>query len=390
MSQLTVAVSDSISGGFSPFDRLPDDVVLHIFHKLHDAKSLSVCTAICKRFHSLVPQTHSLLLSVPACPAFDSHSTKQSKRNHPLVAFATKCVIRPFRSLLRVIRSKANFFSGTGCTCRDNDGDGFGGYYYYPPAHILRNFREIRRLELRLPRHVSCVSEVCGGSGSGDGCGLRWTAEFGSELQSCVIVGGTSISPIRKNCDRVGDEEEGSGEELRISENVDLKLRVLWTISCLIAASSRHSLLREAIKEHQTVRSVTVTDEIGQGRLTMNAKQIEEMRRNSHAEKTKEDDENCVLMADDRTRVPALKMKMWIAPELELPEEGCVMKGATLVVIRPVEGWSTAEQEENAGALELVRKVEQEVGEKEERVFAEAAMKLMKLKRSYTLEMNSF
>nr|GMD20551.1 F-box protein At4g18380-like [Ipomoea batatas] len=348
----------------SPFDRLPDDVVLHIFETLRDAKSLSVCTAVCKRFHSLAPQTHSLLLSIPASSASHSHSAR-ARHTNPLLVFATKFLIRPFRSLMRFIESKSPFE----CTCRET------AYNYYSPAYILRNFSEIRRLELRLPRQESCVR---------DGSALKWTAEFGSELQSCVIVGGTSISPIpipipSRVTEEEEEEEEGSGE------NEELKLRIFWTISCLIAATSRHSLLLETVNDHRTVGSVTVTDELGQGRLTMNAKQIEQVRRRYM--KTKEEDEKCVVMADDRTRVPALKIKMWIAEELELPEAGCVMKGATLVVIRPAE-------QESAGVSEQAEQeqdLEVELGQTEgTRLFLEAANKLVKLKKSYTLDMNSF
>ncbi|XP_019163458.1 PREDICTED: F-box protein At4g18380-like [Ipomoea nil] len=350
--------------GDSPFDRLPDDVVLQIFETLRDAKSLSVCTAICKRFHSLAPQTHSLLLSIPPASASHSGRARQTQANS-LLAFATKFLIRPFRSLI----SKSPFSSATRCTCRETL---LTAYDYYSPAYILRNFSEIRGLELRLPRHESCVR---------DGSALKWTAQFGSELQSCVIVGGTSISPIPRNCTSVAlEEEEEEEEELRVPENEDLKLRIFWTISCLIAATARHSLLLEAVNDHRTVRSVTVTDELGQGRLTMNAKQIEELRR--YKEKTKDE-----VMADDRRRVPALKIKMWIAAEMEVAEAGCVMKGATLVVIRP------AEQEDSGQVTQLVRKAEQELGlevDGRRRLFAEAANKLVKLKRSYTLEMNSF
>ncbi|CAH9134560.1 unnamed protein product [Cuscuta epithymum] len=372
--------SGAVSDELSVFDRLPDDVLLLIFNKLRDAKSLSLCSILCTRFRSLIPQTNSLLLSVPTCPAFDFRSTghNMSKRSHPLVAFASKLLIRPFRSLLRVLRSKSAFSSTTGCTCRD------AGYYSYSPAHYLRNFRDIRMLELALPSKTACIGEFCGLDA---GSVLKWTAEFDSQLKSCVIVGGTSISHIRKKSAQTDTVEDGSREELQIFDNEELKLRIVWTVSCLISASARHSFLRETMNEHRAVASVTVTDDIGQGRFTMNSEQIEDMRVNFCAKKTNEEAGNWVY---DRTRVPALKMKMWITPELVLPEKGCVMEGATLVVVQPAEGWNTAEEEESTGVVDLVRKMDQALGHEEERVFVEAAKKLMKLKRSYTLEMNSF
>ncbi|KAI4962723.1 hypothetical protein ZWY2020_025893 [Hordeum vulgare] len=41
--------------------------------------------------------------------------------------------------------------------------------------------------------------------------------------------------------------------------NGGLKLRVVWTISSLIAASTRHYLLRSIIKEHPTLVSLGAT-----------------------------------------------------------------------------------------------------------------------------------
>lgn len=87
-----------------------------------------------------------------------------------------------------------------------------------------------------------------------------------------------------------------------------------------------------------------------------------------------------------RSKVPALKVKMWYVPELELPAKGCVMKGATLVVVKPVEEWSKADDGRDlvAGGFGFAREG------KEEKVFDEVAKELVKLKRSYSLEMNSF
>ncbi|CAK9184379.1 unnamed protein product [Ilex paraguariensis] len=88
----------------------------------------------------------------------------------------------------------------------------------------------------------------------------------------------------------------------------------------------------------------------------------------------------------ERSRVPALKMKLWYVSELELPETGKVMEGATLVSIRPVEGWEAAESggDRVLEALDLDRWVE------EARGFGEAARIMVKRKKTCTLEMSSF
>ncbi|KAL6990613.1 hypothetical protein U1Q18_008730 [Sarracenia purpurea var. burkii] len=88
------------------------------------------------------------------------------------------------------------------------------------------------------------------------------------------------------------------------------------------------------------------------------------------------------------TPVPALKMKLWHVPVLELPVSGCVMKGATLLVIRPVYVANVAER--NGDLVGRVWDGEEEVKEAETMMFGEAAREMMKNKKAYTLEMNSF
>ena len=46
------------------FDHLPDSLVLVIFNKLGDIKALGQCSAISKRFNSLVPQVEDVVVKV--------------------------------------------------------------------------------------------------------------------------------------------------------------------------------------------------------------------------------------------------------------------------------------------------------------------------------------
>uniref|UniRef100_A0A3Q7F1Y8 Uncharacterized protein n=2 Tax=Solanum lycopersicum TaxID=4081 RepID=A0A3Q7F1Y8_SOLLC len=82
--------------------------------------------------------------------------------------------------------------------------------------------------------------------------------------------------------------------------------------------------------------------------------------------------------ASKRTLVPALNMRLWYAAHLELPD-GTVLKGATLVAIRP------SEQPKK----EVVGADGNWVGAAFKEPYGTAARMLVK-RRTYCLEMNSF
>lgn len=339
------------------FDRLPDAILLTIFDKLQDAKSLCISSSLCKRFHFLTTQTHHISLTIP--PQKKSPLIINTNKNQ-FIRLLNTLLLKPFQFVLRQVNKwntqKNNRYKC--CTCT-----------YDSPAEHLTSFSEVKELEIRLPSE--------GDKKNNSDPLLKWKAEFGSQLRNCLIVGGTSLSlSLSSICSKVFEDVPvmQRGDDTLDSQrmtNEELKLRVVWILSTLIAASARYSLLEETIKEKRTINNVVILDDHGQGKCCMNGEQVEEMRRNTSVFSTK---------------MPALKVKMWYVPELELPEEGCVMKGATLVVIKPVEEWSKADD-----GRDLVAKGFGFGGDGvKEKVFDEVAKELVKLERSYSLEMNSF
>ncbi|KAL2535834.1 F-box protein [Forsythia ovata] len=339
------------------FDRLPDDIVLSIFSKLEDAKSLCLSLSVCKRFRCIIPEIDQIFLSIPR------KRTLVRDYETSTTSFFKNLV---FRTLIKPVLfiSQRNKFRKN----KDNDEDYCS---YYPPNEVLKSFEEIRLLHLRLP----CRGSEKLGSKAGkknNSTFLKWNAEFGSQLHNCVILGAKSWIEKCEN----GDSSLESDCESCVINDRELKLRIVWTISCLMAASARHYLIQEIVKEREMIEKIEVTDESDQGRLCMNKEQIEELRN---------------LKANDsifeyRSRVPALRMKMWYVKKLELPESGEVLEGATLVVVRPVVGGGDDIDGENGGDL-----VAEAFGWAEEVVvLGEVVKKLMGTSNCYTLEMNSF
>uniref|UniRef100_A0A803QEK8 F-box domain-containing protein n=1 Tax=Cannabis sativa TaxID=3483 RepID=A0A803QEK8_CANSA len=335
-------------------DRLPDSVLLLVFNKIGDVKALGRCCVVSRRFHNLVPQVENVVVRVDCVISDDDSSSSASssdKSRGPfsnLFRFVFSGIVKPLQAL-RVT--------------------------HHSPTQVLKNFNEIKFLRIELPS---------GELGIDDGVLLKWRADFGSTLDNCVILGASSVISPGSMKPSIGGGGNNGGQENGGTDGVcgedngsipdsfytngGLKLRVVWTISSLIAASARHYLLQPIISEHKTLDNLVLTDADGQGVLCMNRDQLEELRVKPLSASS----------ASKRTLVPALNMRLWYAPHLELPD-GVVLKGATLVAIRPSEQ-SAAKKEVSDGSW---------VSTAFEEPFGTAAKMLVK-RRTYCLEMNSF
>lgn len=352
------------------FDLLPDALVLEIFNRVQDAKSLSACMVLCKRFGDLVTQTDNVSLEIVRrnnLPGFSNGDsgwhTNKSK------GFFGRFIMNPVQSLLhRMFTRKSKACS----QCSDEDEE---DTTFRLPNDLLKNFKEIRSLSVKLPGHDGDIS-----SENGSGALLKWKAEFGKELESCVILGATGFNKSETEQKNAGEDTGKNGEISPAASastnltNKQLKKRVVWTISCMIASSARHHMLKKIISLNPMIRDVKISDGSKQGTIRMTERQVVELREDVSS--TTEVD---VDVEAERTKVPAVMIKMWYLPVLELPESGCVMKGATLAIIRPA-----------VTAVDKDDDVRLAMGAFEEQCMGEAVRKLIERKKSYTLEMNSF
>ncbi|WOL01849.1 F-box protein [Canna indica] len=341
---------------YDHFDRIPDSLVLLIFNKLADVRSLGRCSAVSKRFNSLVPMVHDLYVKIDRvlsvdCDADEALSLSSSKPRNiftHLLKLMLFAILKPFH----------NF--------QNNNGGNkplLPQVSHHSPAQVLKNFTHVRNLRIELP---------AGDVGTEDGVFLKWRAEFGSTLQNCVILGGTRMERRPASVNREGSVEDNGSIPEAFYTNGGLKLRVVWTISSLIAASTRHYLLRQIIKDHRTLRSLVLTDADGQGTLTMGAEQLKEFREKPLA----------ASASSNRTQVPASNMKLRYAPYLELPD-GTGMQGATLVAIKPAgEGTASCGNSSKKESDTLI------CGTFDGPY--QAAVKALAKRRTYLLEMNGF
>lgn len=336
------------------FDRIPDSIVLHILNKVADVRALGRCSAVSKRFNALVPLVHDVYVKIDRVVTGDGDVDDMSNSSSPkprnlfshFLKFMIFALLKPFHNLRSTNGSNKPLFPQLS---------------HHSPAQVLKNFAHVRNLKIELP---------AGDVGTEEGVLLKWRAEFGSTLHNCVILGGTRIERKLASSNQEPLVEDNGSIPESFYTNGGLKLRVVWTISSLIAASTRHYLLRSIIKDHPTLRSLVFTDADEQGTLFMGAEQLKEFREKPLA----------ASASSNRTQVPASNMKLRYAPYLDLPN-GMGMQGATLVAIKPSsDGGNVSSSRKEAEAF---------VSGAFDGPFR-AAVKALVKRRTYLLEMNGF
>ncbi|KDP41362.1 hypothetical protein JCGZ_15769 [Jatropha curcas] len=321
------------------FDRLPDSLILLIFNSVSDIKTLIRCLSVSKRFNSLVPQTESLFLRVDRVisPDLDTDSI--------LFAF--------FKSLLKSIHDLFNCDQKPTATLTLTQNS---------PAQILCRFDRIRALQIELPAGDLKLDK---------GVVIKWRADFGKTLKSCVILGFRTAA--------ANSDDDSADVDFDVAEG--LKARVVWTISALIAASARHYLLKEVVKEHKEMERLVLKDKEGEGKVVMDKEGLRECRMETTAPESDEWEWEA-----SRTMVPSVRMRMRHKRRVQL-NNGSWVEGATLVVVRPSVGKDGDGRSEVAAAD--VEDAELATTAFGGGVYGEAVQLLLKSK-GYLLEMNSF
>lgn len=261
------------------FDQLPDSLILLIFNCVFDVKTLIRCRSVCKQFNTLVPQTEFLSLKVDQVISTEPDDYDDSVIFNFFKSF--------FRSLQELI---------TTATIDSIPEDPTRTRVVNSPARILTQFERIKRLRIELP----------GGDLSTEkGMTVKWRAEFGRCLKNFVIVGF-----------KLQSENPGEGGQ-------ELKKRVMWTISALIAASARHLMLEEIVRGHGEMEELVLVDREGEGRLVMDKEGMREWRAEDGAH-----------VSNRAVVVPNVRMQMRHEPRLLL-DDGVWLEGATLVLVTP-------------------------------------------------------
>ncbi|KAG6407191.1 hypothetical protein SASPL_130175 [Salvia splendens] len=303
------------------FDKLPEEIILSIFNRIGNAMALRRCCAVSRRFHSIVPEVDHVVVLVN-CVTLEkekrelaSSSSAAAAPHHRIASFFCiffSVLFKPLLSLSQLIIPSARLLP---LLKEEEEED--KTVSLRSMTQILKNFNEIKRLAVELRAGEVRIE---------DGILLKLKAEYSSTLESCVILGATSVNC---SCDDDDDDDGADMDSIHesfYSEDEGLAQRVVWIVNSLVAASTRHHLLQPVIAAHKSLERLVLTDADGQGLLSMDKEQLKEQRARPLN----------MSLSSKRTVVPSLDVQLWYAPRLEMPD-GVVLRGATLIAIRPSE-----------------------------------------------------
>ncbi|XP_015966358.1 F-box protein AUF2-like [Arachis duranensis] len=285
------------------FELLPDDVILIIFNKVKDAKTLVRCFSVNKHLASLIPQTDVVSLSLIAPRSSNSHSLD---RNHNNKGNFVKHV----KSGVNYLATKLlqNCYVPTAAPTTSNKQE-------VPfssddtPCRRLRLFSHISYLRVEIHSDITDA----GITRSSDEI-FKWKARFSGRLKSWTLL---CCSKKLRYFVGGGDWCLKSGALTQFKEReqrMNLSFR---------DAYARYRLAREMATQFATLKKVKVTDAKREGILSMTEDDIGDMRDSWREE---EEGEEAVYL-----------LQMWYVPLLELPMAKCMWKDAMFIVIRPMD-----------------------------------------------------
>ncbi|CAH1412571.1 unnamed protein product [Lactuca virosa] len=254
----------------SSFRRLPDEIILQIFNKLIDLKTLCFCHLISKHFSSIVLQIEAISFTAPL---LNPHISDKN----------TVSDVSPSQPFLSAHR-------------------------------FLSKFKGVKFLWIELPS--SSHRDI------DDRLLFRWKAKFCSRMKSFIFLSPHSIFDKDGFCiNGNGEEEEEEEDELR---NDMLNQKLVISFQCFRDAMVWHSILLYLVKDLPKLEKVSITDLGRRGKLSLSGEKLIEVKEWVHSASE-------AVMT--HLELPT-KISNGYIPVLKLPVSGYVMKGIHFCVMK--------------------------------------------------------
>ncbi|KAG5517431.1 hypothetical protein RHGRI_037990 [Rhododendron griersonianum] len=271
------------AGAENWFQRLPDDVVLHIFGKLSDVKWLCRCFVVAKRFSSLIPLVQTVSFVTKTWNSDFSIEDGDLQGTIFLGKFS-EFLTNNFR-LAFLPSPRLNF----------ND--------------VVFHLKQIEFLNIEFPSHFNADNDSV----------FKWGANFTTNiLESFTFLYAASLSKTDEEKDRKETKNEIAQDELFRRLNISL--------DCFKNALLRSGILSCAVRTCLMLQSITITDSNNKGvKLCLAGEKLVQCRNTLEVSPT---------ISSEKFGLWALEnMRGGYVPVLQLPISGYVMKGVTIVEV---------------------------------------------------------
>ncbi|XP_058198597.1 F-box protein AUF2-like [Rhododendron vialii] len=266
------------------FQRLPDEVALHIFGKLSEVKWLCRCFVVAKRFSALIPLVQTV--------SFETETWNSVFRNEE---GDLQLQERKFSEFLTSILKLDLLLPSPRLNFPD----------------LVFQLKQIQSLNIEFPSHLNANNDSV----------FQWGADFTPILKSFTFLYAASLSKTDDKNDREETENEISLNEINRGRREHVKLycitnAVLWlgTLSCVVPT-------------YPMLQSITITDSNNKGvKLCLGGEKLVEYRNTLEIAPT--------IPSENHGAWTLGKMRVGYVPILKLPSSGYVMKGATILIFK--------------------------------------------------------
>lgn len=335
----------------SPFNRLPDEIILQIFSKLIDLKTLCFCHLVSRRFSSIVLQVDTISFTAPLLNPPSSDKTTSGEVDaggFPKKLFwslVNGVVFKPIHLLRRVVVPSSRPLPPIISS--------FYGESFRSAVSFLSKFRELKCLSIELPSSSH--------RGIDNSCLFKWKVKFGNRIESFLFLSPNSICDTNGlyASDRYSQEDEE--EEMELSTD-SFKQKVHIAFQCLKDVIVRHRMLLYFIKDLPLLEKVSITDSGKRGSLYLSRGKLAEVKEWIHSAS------DTVKPQLNRIEVPVNVSQCYV-PKLNMPVSGYYMKGVTLVVMQM--------NNNVEGGNDCFMNSEDGFEDKEEAAYSEAVMEIL-------------
>ncbi|XP_071730912.1 F-box protein AUF2-like [Rutidosis leptorrhynchoides] len=291
-------------------DHLPDEIILLIFNKLNDLKTLCFCHLTSKRFSSITLQVTTISFTPPNLNpnhTFDNTTSTSADVTPPkriFRSFVNGIVFKPLHLIRRIIVPSSRPLPPIISS--------FYGESFRSAVSFLCKLDLLKSLCVQLPCSIHIDNRYS----------FRWKVKFGNRIESFMFISSNSIRDG-------GGLIYGNIEEDVIESSSELfRKKVHIAFQCLKDVIIRHRMLLYFVKGMPLLETVSVTDSERRGRVRLSGgRRVGEIRdwiRFAAAD---------MKLEMSRIEVPVSVSHCYV-PELNLPNSGCEMKGVTFVVMQ--------------------------------------------------------